>query len=171
MVDLETNNIIAFVACLFFLFIIGKIFIVPIKTILRLIMNSILGGFIICIINFVGGFFNFHIGLNIITSIFVGLLGIPGAVVVILIKLLLSWFCDIIKILTLKEVILCLVKFFSYSLFQLYGWGRDLGETHNRSGSFATSVAVNIKVNSKLCCARICIIFERHVNSFFISIF
>lgn len=87
---METNNIIAFVACLFFLFIIGKIFIVPLKTILKLIVNSIIGGVIIFIINLIGGFFNFHIGLNLITSIFVGILGIPGAVVVVLIKLLLG---------------------------------------------------------------------------------
>lgn len=86
------NNIIAFVACLFFLFIIGKVFIVPLKTIFKFILNSVIGGIIIFIINFIGGFFNFHIGLNIITSIFIGLLGIPGVVVVILIKLLLGWF-------------------------------------------------------------------------------
>ena len=89
MIYLEFNNIIAFIACLFFLFIIGKIFIVPLKTIFKFILNSIIGGLIIYLINFIGGYFGFHIGLNIITSVFVGLLGIPGAVVVILIKLLL----------------------------------------------------------------------------------
>ena len=89
MIYLEFNNIIAFVSCLFFLFIIGKIFIVPLKTIFKFILNSIIGGLIIYLINFIGGYFGFHIGLNIITSVFVGLLGIPGAVVVILIKLLL----------------------------------------------------------------------------------
>ena len=89
MVGLEINNIIAFIACLFFLFIIGRIFIVPLKTVFKLIFNSIIGGIIIFVINLIGGFFNFHIGLNIVTSIFVGILGIPGAVVVILIKLLL----------------------------------------------------------------------------------
>lgn len=84
------NNIIAFIACLFFLFIIGKVFIVPLKTIFKFILNSIIGGIIIFIINFIGGVFNFHIGLNLITSIFVGILGIPGAIVVVLIKLLLG---------------------------------------------------------------------------------
>lgn len=87
---LEVNSIIAFIACLFFLFIIGKIFIVPIKTILKLLLNSIIGGILIFIINFIGGFLNFHIGLNLITSIFVGLLGIPGVIAVIMIKLLLG---------------------------------------------------------------------------------
>lgn len=84
------NSIIAFIACLFFLFIMGKLFIVPIKIMLKILLNSILGGILIFIINLVGNFFNFHIGLNIITSIFIGVLGIPGAVVVILIKLLIG---------------------------------------------------------------------------------
>ena len=90
MIELDVNSIIAFIACLFFLFIIGRIFIVPLKMILRLIINSILGGVLIFLINCVGRFVGFHIGLNIFTAVFVGLLGIPGAVVVVLIKLLLG---------------------------------------------------------------------------------
>ena len=85
---MEYNSIIAFIACLFFLFIVGKVFIVPLKTILKFVLNSVLGGIIIFVINIIGGFFDFHIGLNIITSIIVGLLGIPGAILIILIKLL-----------------------------------------------------------------------------------
>ena len=87
---MDFNNIIAYIACIFFLFIFGKIFIVPIKIILKLVINSVLGGITIFIINLVGSFFNFHIGLNLITSIFVGILGIPGAVVIIIIKLILG---------------------------------------------------------------------------------
>lgn len=87
---MNVNNIIAYIACIFFLFIFGKIFIVPIKTILKLIINSVLGGVIIFIINFIGTTFNFHIGLNLITSIFIGLLGIPGAIVIIIIKLFIT---------------------------------------------------------------------------------
>jgi len=88
-VSLDFNNIIAYIACIFFLFIFGKVFIVPIKTILKLVINSVLGGLVIFIINFVGSFWGFHIGLNLITSIFVGLLGIPGAIVIVIIKLFL----------------------------------------------------------------------------------
>ena len=35
-IDLDFNSIIAFVACIFFIFIVSKIFIVPIKIILKL---------------------------------------------------------------------------------------------------------------------------------------
>lgn len=86
---MDFNNIITYIACIFFLFIFGKIFIIPIKIIFKLALNSILGGLTIFIINLIGSYFNFHIGLNLITSIFVGVLGIPGAIVIIIIKLLL----------------------------------------------------------------------------------
>lgn len=86
---MDFNNIIAYLACIFFLFIFGKIFIIPIKIIMKLIINSLLGGFTIFIINLIGMFFNFHIGLNFITSIFVGLLGVPGVIILIVLKLFL----------------------------------------------------------------------------------
>lgn len=53
------------------LFVIGRIFIVPIKWILKLVCNSILGGVLIWIINLIGGAWGFHIGLNIYTSVLV----------------------------------------------------------------------------------------------------
>ena len=87
---MDSNSIIAYIACIFFLFIFGRIFIIPIKTILKLIINSILGALTIFIINLIGSLWGFHIGLNLITSIFVGILGIPGAIVIIIIKLLLG---------------------------------------------------------------------------------
>ena len=84
------TNIITYLACICFIFIFGRIFIVPLKKILKLVFNSILGGIAIFIINLVGGAFGFHIGLNFVTSILVGILGLPGAVVLILIKLILG---------------------------------------------------------------------------------
>ena len=74
---METNTIITYLACIFFLFIIGRIFILPLKSILKLIGNSVIGGILIFIINIIGNIFNFHIGLNIGTAIVVGILGIP----------------------------------------------------------------------------------------------
>lgn len=87
---MDFNNIITYIACIFFLFIFGKIFIVPIKTIFKLIINSVLGGFTIFIINLIGSLWGFHIGVNLITSIFIGVLGLPGAIVIIIIKLILG---------------------------------------------------------------------------------
>lgn len=84
------TNIITFLACICFIFLFGRIFIVPIKKILKIVLNSILGGVIIYLINLIGGTFGFHIGLNFFTSILIGLLGLPGAVCLIIVKLLIG---------------------------------------------------------------------------------
>ncbi len=78
--------IITYLACIFFLFIIGRVFILPLKSILKLIGNSILGGLLIFVINLIGGIWNFHIGLNIVTAIIVGILGLPGAILLIVLR-------------------------------------------------------------------------------------
>ena len=74
---MDNNIILIYLACIITLFIIGRIFIVPLKIILKIVMNSILGALLKYIINFIGAAFDFHIGLNIFTAIFIGVLGIP----------------------------------------------------------------------------------------------
>lgn len=69
-------NIITYLACICFLFIFGRIFILPLKKILKLVFNSILGGICIYGINLIGGNFGFHIGLNFFTSVLIRIIGI-----------------------------------------------------------------------------------------------
>ncbi len=87
---MNEGTIITYLACIILLFIFGKIFVLPLTKIFKLVLNSFLGAFLIYIINLIGSHFEFHIGLNIITSIFVGILGIPGAILLILLKIFLS---------------------------------------------------------------------------------
>lgn len=87
---MDFNNVLPFLACIIFLFIFGKIFILPLKSIMKLIVNSILGGLLIFIINAIGANFGFHIGLNLVTSIFVGLLGLPGAGLLVILQIILN---------------------------------------------------------------------------------
>lgn len=82
------TNLITYLACICFLFIFGRIFIIPIKKVLKIVLNSVIGGIVIFLINLIGGVWGFHIGLNFFTSILIGLLGLPGAIVLIIIKLL-----------------------------------------------------------------------------------
>ncbi len=67
----NTNTIIIFLSCIMAIIIFGKALIWPLKHIVKLVINSILGGILIVLINYIGIPFGFHIGLNIITSIFV----------------------------------------------------------------------------------------------------
>ena len=84
------TNLITYLACICFLFIFGRVFLGPIKKVLKLVINSFLGGVVIFIINMIGANFGFHIGLNFFTSILVGLLGLPGAVCLIIVKILIG---------------------------------------------------------------------------------
>ena len=84
------TNLLTYLACICFLFIFGRVFIIPLSKILKLVFNSILGGLIIFLINLIGGVWGFHIGLNIFTSILVGLLGLPGVVCLVIVKLLIA---------------------------------------------------------------------------------
>ncbi len=85
----NTNTIITFLVCIISIIILGRIFILPLKKILKLLLNSILGGLLIVIINWIGGAFGIHIGLNVFTAIFVGILGIPGAILLIIFTMIL----------------------------------------------------------------------------------
>ena len=82
-------NVLIIISCICILFIVGRIFIIPIKKILKLVFNSILGGVVIYAINLIGGIWGFHIGLNFFTSLWVGILGVPGAIFLIILKLIL----------------------------------------------------------------------------------
>ena len=85
--DMNTIGIISICIILFLIF--GRIFIWPLKKILKLVINSILGGLLIYIINIIGMNFGFHIGLNLVTSLLVGFLGVPGAALLVILKIIL----------------------------------------------------------------------------------
>ena len=78
---MDNNILITFAVCVISIFIL--------KGILKLIGNSIVGGIIIFLINLIGANFGFHIGLNIGTALVVGILGIPGAILLIILTLFL----------------------------------------------------------------------------------
>lgn len=77
---MEVKMLLIYIACIIGIIIIGKIFIVPIKIILKLIVNSILGVVLLYVINIIGAMWGLHIGINLITALIVGILGIPGAI-------------------------------------------------------------------------------------------
>lgn len=87
---MDINMIIAFLACIILILIFGKSLVFPMKKILKIIMNSFLGAILVWLINVIGTSFGFHIGLNYITAVIVGLLGVPGGVVLVLLKIFIS---------------------------------------------------------------------------------
>ena len=86
---MENYSFFVYVFCIMVFILIGKLFVIPIKKIAKLIANSILGAILIYIINVIGANYSFHIGLNWWTILCSGFLGIPGVILIIIIKLVL----------------------------------------------------------------------------------
>jgi inhibitor of the pro-sigma K processing machinery len=59
----------------------------PIKLLFKLIINSLLGIFFLYAVNFIGSYFGFHIGINVVTILITAILGIPGIILLTIIGL------------------------------------------------------------------------------------
>lgn len=81
------TTVLPFLGVLLAVFIVLKILSAPFKLIIKVILNGLIGGIIIYVINLVGANFNFVLPLEWWSSILVGILGIPGAIILILIQL------------------------------------------------------------------------------------
>ena len=66
------------------IYITGSFVKIKINKLIKLIFNSILGGVLIYFINNTG---LIHIGLNVVNSLFVGICGLPGALLLIILKI------------------------------------------------------------------------------------
>jgi inhibitor of the pro-sigma K processing machinery len=84
---LDLNVILAYAFGIVLILVIGKIFLMPLKLVFKLIYNGVIGGIMLYVINFVGSHFGFTIALNPVTALVAGFLGIPGIVLLILVKL------------------------------------------------------------------------------------
>ena len=76
----EIGILLAYALGIFALYVVGYIFLVPIKIILRLVINSVAGAISILLINWIGGYWGIHISLNVLSAVIVGILGVPGAI-------------------------------------------------------------------------------------------
>lgn len=83
---MDYGVILAYIIGIIFLFILGRLLLIPMKIVLKLVYNALIGAVVLLIINFIGGFFNFHIALNAATALITGILGAPGIVLLIIMK-------------------------------------------------------------------------------------
>lgn len=77
---LDINLIIYGLIGIVILALIIKFFKWPIK----ILLNGIFGVFLLYVVNFFGASFGIHVGINIITALIAGILGIPGVIALIL---------------------------------------------------------------------------------------
>lgn len=80
---------ICIIAGLLILLLFFKIFTKPIKWILKLLLNALLGLVILVVVNYFGAFVGLKITIGWVSALVAGILGLPGVVLLLLIENLL----------------------------------------------------------------------------------
>lgn len=70
------------------LVVLAKLIRFPLKVVRELVVNAILGGLALVLINFIGGFLGINIVISPLNAILVGFLGVPGVVILLVIQML-----------------------------------------------------------------------------------
>jgi inhibitor of the pro-sigma K processing machinery len=78
--------ILAYAFGLLMLYAIGRMLLGPIRLVLKLVYNAVVGGLVLVLLNFIGSYVGLHIALNPINALIVGFLGIPGVLLLIALK-------------------------------------------------------------------------------------
>ncbi len=82
-------HILAYIVSLILLFLLGKLLLAPIDRLRKILINGILGGVFLILFNFIGQGFGVSLGVNLVTALTVGFLGIPGFLVLLILHFVL----------------------------------------------------------------------------------
>ncbi|MCC5909547.1 MAG: pro-sigmaK processing inhibitor BofA family protein [Clostridiaceae bacterium] len=85
----ELSIILAYAFGLILLYMIGWVLLIPIKLIMRLIWNGVIGGIMLLLVNFIGGMWGIYIAINPINALVTGFLGVPGVILLLLLQYIL----------------------------------------------------------------------------------
>ena len=81
------TNILLLAGVIVALYVLIKILAAPIKLIFKLLINAVLGFLLLFLANFVGGFFDFSIPVNLVTCLISGVFGIPGVIFLVIVMI------------------------------------------------------------------------------------
>ena len=80
---MEVGIFLAYAAGMLIVYLAGRFLLVPLKWTGRIMINSAAGGVLILMINWLGAGLGVFVPLNLITALTVGILGVPGLVMLL----------------------------------------------------------------------------------------
>ena len=87
MPNFDLNFILALFFGIIVINLLARVLYFPLRVILRFLLNTVAGGLLLVVFNYLGGaFLGLQIGLNIITALVVGAMGIPGIVLLLVLQ-------------------------------------------------------------------------------------
>lgn len=76
-----------FLVAIIIIFVVVKLLSWPLKMLLKLVANGVLGAILLFVINIFGKYIGLKIGINVITALIAGVFGIPGVIFLVIFKL------------------------------------------------------------------------------------
>lgn len=76
-----------FIIAIVALFVIVRLLAWPLKILIKLVANGVLGAILLLVINIFGQYIGLKIGINIITALIAGVFGIPGVIFLVIFKM------------------------------------------------------------------------------------
>ncbi|MBO8142386.1 MAG: pro-sigmaK processing inhibitor BofA family protein [Firmicutes bacterium] len=87
---MEVHVVVAYVFGIVLLYLITRVLLVPVRILLRLVYNVLLGAALLVFVNFVGTHvLGIYLPVNPVTALVVGFLGIPGIILLVALQHLL----------------------------------------------------------------------------------
>ena len=83
---MDLNLLLAYGFGLLLVYIVARILFLPFKILWVAIWNGVVGGLTLWAANLAGAYFGFHLGLNPLTALIVGFLGLPGFALLVALK-------------------------------------------------------------------------------------
>ena len=81
-----TQKMIAAILAGFFLIALIRVFSRPLRLVLRLLLNTLLGFLALGAVNLTAGITGFALGLNLLNALVIAILGLPGFVLLLLVQ-------------------------------------------------------------------------------------
>ena len=88
--EFDLNIVLAFIFGIMLLYILARLLVYPMRVFAKAVGNSVVGAVLLVIFNAIGALFGLSIGVNVITALVVGFLGVPGLVTLMIVQNILA---------------------------------------------------------------------------------
>ena len=86
MPDINFSVILGAIAVIVGIYVVMWIFMRPVKVGFKILVNGLVGAALLIAFNYIGAGFNMSIGVNIYTALVCGLLGLPGFLMLLVLR-------------------------------------------------------------------------------------
>ncbi|HHT46139.1 MAG TPA: pro-sigmaK processing inhibitor BofA [Firmicutes bacterium] len=86
MINFDLNFMIALFFGILVLYILARLLYLPMRIIMRFLGNTVMGAIMLALFNLAGAYWGLQIGINVITAVIIGFLGIPGIIMLLILQ-------------------------------------------------------------------------------------